>query len=211
MFPCSSQDCQNSPNLYCTLALALLQGTPTSLCQETGYVGLHDSGSLPNGHCYSLQMPPSCRAPWLCTLGRGTRWTSPARYLPTPVPQSHGSEMVSCCPAPTTAISRSTTHPLPATWRWVGWQQGTGWRRHSLTIDGLLYAAKIPLASLVCPELGATSQRRNWALAQPPFSPWATSGPGRQSVTLSWTASLFSLAEVWAGTNDSCITGSILY
>lgn len=109
--------------------LARLQGTPPSQCQETASVGLHDSGRLPDSHCHSLQMPPSCRAPWLCTPGRGTKWISPARCLPTPVPQSHGSEMVSCCQAPTTAISRSTTAPLPATWRWAGHGPAAGWKR----------------------------------------------------------------------------------
>lgn len=78
----------------------------------------HDRGSLPESCRPSLQMPPSFRALWLCTLGRATRWTSPARCLPTPVPQSRGSETASCCQAPTTATSRSTTPRPPATWRW---------------------------------------------------------------------------------------------
>lgn len=124
-------------------------------------------------------MPPSCRAPWLCTPGRGTKWTSPARCLPTPVPQSHGSEMVSCCQAPTTAISRSTTAPLPATWRWAGHGSAAGWKG-SLTIDGLLDAAKILLASRHVlswePLAGAELE-----LQPSPCVSWATPEPGRQS------------------------------
>ena len=117
--------------------------------------------------CPSLQMPPSCRALWLCTLGRGTRWTSPVRCLPTPVPLSRGSEMVSCCPAPTTPTSRSTTPHLPATWRWGG--VGAGARcRSRLSVDRLLGTADIlSLASLAHPGQWSHSLGKKASLSLP--------------------------------------------
>lgn len=53
---------------------------------------------------------------------------------------------------------------LPGGKRGTGQRQG---RKGSLTIDRLLNAAKILLASLACPELGAISWRRTRASAQP--------------------------------------------
>lgn len=63
----------NQPDLHYIPALALFGVHPPSRGWETGRAGLLCSRGLPDRHCGSLQMPPSCRAPWPCTHGRGTR------------------------------------------------------------------------------------------------------------------------------------------
>lgn len=67
-----------SPNLCCptpplTPALALLQGTPAFPVPGDWVWRAPAQWQFSESRCPSLQMPPSCRALWLCTRGRGTR------------------------------------------------------------------------------------------------------------------------------------------